>query len=214
MNTYAGIQGCNNLQRRRVILNEAQCPPDVLMSIVAALAYACRRPTARSSCPPSPTWRRWSATRSAWSSRTVARGGNGVPPRPTGRQAPVHVNKCGGLDLRRAPRRHIPSSRHGEASGRPRACAGFVGIRHPADRGGEASRQGQASADDGAALAGQLRRSQRRAKGRSTAHQEPSTGCPRVPKPAPGPRQAHGPPARAAMTMGADTKTNIRKGAI
>ena len=40
VNTYAGIQGCNNLQHCRVILNEAQCPPDVLMSIVAALAYA------------------------------------------------------------------------------------------------------------------------------------------------------------------------------
>merc|ERR1711871_710726 len=31
------------------------------------------RPTAPSSCPPSPTWRRWSATRSACSSRTVRR---------------------------------------------------------------------------------------------------------------------------------------------
>ena len=40
VNTYAGIQGCNNLQHCRVILNEAKCPPDVLMSIVAALAYA------------------------------------------------------------------------------------------------------------------------------------------------------------------------------
>lgn len=40
VNLYAGIQGTNNLTYCRVILNETGCPSDVLMSIVAALAYA------------------------------------------------------------------------------------------------------------------------------------------------------------------------------
>ena len=104
-------------------------------------------------------------------------------------------------------------------SGRPRAVdvRGFVGIRLP--RGPVESedipRQGQASfRRRRPSSGGSWRRSQRRAKSRSTAapgakHRLPAGAR----SPRRGPRQAHGPPARQPPTMGADTKrpTSVRE---
>ena len=123
------------------------------------------------------------------------------------------------LTHRRAIARHEARARG--MSGRPRAVdvRGFVGIRLP--RGPVESedipRQGQASfRRRRPSSGGSWRRSQRRAKSRSTAapgakHRLPAGAR----SPRRGPRQAHGPPARAPSHHGRrHKKTNIRKGPV
>ena len=55
VNTYAGIQGTNNLLYVRVLLNECKCPGDIIKSMTVALAYmysSLRVPDARRTARP------------------------------------------------------------------------------------------------------------------------------------------------------------------